>query len=103
MRIPAFVITLTFAALLANDAFADPDRDSLLSAWETHIADLPGTELFEKTGEDTYRYKDTDLPYDGELKLLGVLVRPSESATSGSTPPSPGGCRSERSCRVSAR
>lgn len=80
MRNPVLLVTLVLAALLADTAFAEPDRDSLVAAWETHISALPGTELLEKTGDDTYRYKDMDLPYDGELKLIGALVRPSESA-----------------------
>ena len=80
MRNPVLLVTLVLAALLADAAFAEPDRDSLVSAWEAHISGLPGTELLEKTSDDTYHYKDTDLPYDGELKLIGALVRPSESA-----------------------
>lgn len=80
MKIPVVLIALLLAVFASQGAFAAPDRESLVSAWEAHVAGLPGTELLEKTGDDTYRYKDTDLPYDGELKLLGVLVRPSESA-----------------------
>lgn len=73
-------ILLFFLAFSAQVAFAEADRDSLITAWEAHISGLPGTESFEETGDGTYRYKDTDLPYDGELKLLGALVRSSEAA-----------------------
>lgn len=80
MRNLVLLATLVLAALFGDTALAEPDRDSLVAAWETHISGLPGTELLEKTGDDTYRYKDTDLPYDGELRLIGALVRPAESA-----------------------
>lgn len=80
MRITASVFLLALCALFSVDAVADADRESLIAAWEAHIAGLPGTESFDKTADDVYQYKDTDLPYEGELKLLGVLVRTSESA-----------------------
>ncbi len=80
MRITASVFLLALFALFSADAFAEADRDSLVVAWEAHIEGLPGTESFEKTADGVYRYVDTDLPYDGELKLLGALVRPAESA-----------------------
>ena len=79
MRITASVLLLALCALLPVHAQADADRESLIAAWETHIAELPGTESFEKTGDGVYEYKDTDLPYEGELKLLGALVRPADS------------------------
>lgn len=80
MRITATAILLGLLALYPHETIADADRESLIAAWESHIAGLPGTESFEKTADGVYQYKDTDLPYEGELKLLGVLVRPSESA-----------------------
>ncbi len=80
MRITASLFLLALFALFSADAFAEADRDSLTKAWEAHIAGLPGTERFEKTADGVYQYTDTDLPYDSELKLLGALVRPSETA-----------------------
>ena len=73
------VLVLLTAVMLAQVAAAEPTRESLLAAWEEHIRALPGTSSFEKTGDDTYRYVDSDLPYDGELKVRGALVRSSES------------------------
>ena len=70
-------IVLAQAAWLSPAAQADADRDSLIEAWEVHIASLPSTEKFEKTGEGTYYLVDTDLPYDGELILQGALARSS--------------------------
>lgn len=80
MRFAVTAILLVLAMLLPASVFAEADRESLIAAWEAHITGLPGTEKFEKTADGVYRYEDTDLPYEGELKLLGVLVRPAESA-----------------------
>lgn len=80
MRSLATVIGIFIVVHVSPEALAGPDRESLVAAWETHVADLPGTESFEKTADGVYQYKDSDLPYEGELKLLGALVRPSESA-----------------------
>ena len=68
-----------FVIMLAQAATAEPSRESLLAAWEEHIRSLAGTESLEKTGDDTYALKDSDLPYDGELRILGALVRSTES------------------------
>ncbi len=80
MRNTVSVILLALCAFPPVNALADADRESLVAAWEAHITGLPGTESFEKTADGVYQLKDTDLPYEGELNLLGVLVRPSESA-----------------------
>lgn len=79
MRTAINIVVLLITMLFAQAASAEPTRESLLAAWEAHIGSLPGTTNFEKTGDDTYRYTDTDLPYDGELRVLGALVRSSES------------------------
>ncbi|MDH3336548.1 MAG: hypothetical protein OEM85_03715 [Gammaproteobacteria bacterium] len=79
MRKTAQLIILTIGAMLTPCAWAQPDRESLIEAWETHVATLPGTTEFEALGDGTYRLQDTDLPYDGELKLVGALVRAAES------------------------
>lgn len=72
----------TVAALLgllaATAALAEPDRDSLIEAWETYVAGLPGTVVLEEVEDGVYRYEDTDLPYEGQLKLVGALVRSAE-------------------------
>lgn len=72
--VPAVLFCLAF---LGTDARADADRESLISAWEAHIAALPSTSAFEKTGDGTYQLTDTDLPYEGELLLRGALVKSS--------------------------
>ena len=77
MRKLILVIALTPVAWLASDASAEADRESLVRAWELHIASLSSTEKFEKSAEGTYHLTDTDLPYDGTLVLQGALVRSS--------------------------
>lgn len=79
MHKTAGIIFLCLGALVAHDVLAQPDRDSLIEAWETHIQSLPSTVNLEKTGDDVYRYQDADLPYEGELRIVGALVRPAES------------------------
>lgn len=72
-----FALFTLFASTLAN---GQPDRDSLIEAWEAHVRMLPGTESLEANGDGMYSLTDTDLPYEGPLKIVGVLVRPAESA-----------------------
>lgn len=79
MKTAINVLVLLTAFLLVHAASAEPTRDSLVAAWEEHVRSLPGTSSFEKTGDDIYHFADTDLPYDGELKVLGALVRSAES------------------------
>ena len=43
------------------------------------MASLPGTVEFEAVADGVYRLEDSDLPYEGELKLVGALVRAAES------------------------
>lgn len=80
MRTATALLTILLTAFLAPAAAADPDRDSLIEAWETRIATMPGTSRFDAVGDGVYQFEDTDLPYDGELTIVGALVRPAESA-----------------------
>ncbi len=80
MRKAATFIVLLVTVLAAQEAMAEASRDTLIEAWESHIASLPGTANFEALGDGVYRFEDTDLPYDGELTIVGALVRPAESA-----------------------
>lgn len=78
MRAAPIKLTVLLALLLPLTALAAPDRASLVEAWEVHIASLPGTQEFEAAGDGLYRIKDTDLPYEGELRVIGALLRPVE-------------------------
>ncbi len=74
-RIAVLLVVLSFSAT----SVAAPDRESLLEAWEQRMAGLPGTDEFEALGDGRYRIKDTNLPYEGELSVIGVLVQPVDS------------------------
>lgn len=80
MRTTAALIILLIATLFAHHADAQPNRDSLLEAWETHVGSLPGTTSLQAIDDGVYEFHDTDLPYEGALKIIGALVRPSETA-----------------------
>jgi hypothetical protein len=80
MQVPIRILALLCALCYTTIAVAGADRDSLIEAWEAHMASLPGTEAFEATDDGSYRLKDADLPYDGEVRVIGALVRPFESA-----------------------
>lgn len=80
MRKTAQIIILLAGAIAAQVAAAEPDRESLIAAWEAYVAALPGTSAFEVLGDGHYRLQDADLPYDGEVKLVGALVRSGEAS-----------------------
>ncbi len=76
----AWTIILLGAAAFAQPAAAEANRESLLEAWENHVSVLPGTAEFEALGDGVYKLKDLDLPYEGELRVVGALVRDAETA-----------------------
>lgn len=78
MRIATAIVILILGSMLSQGVSAQPDRESLISAWETHVETLPGAVRLEKTGDGVYEYVDSDLPYEGELKITGALVRSAE-------------------------
>ncbi len=80
MRTTATIFLLLLGGVATHDALAQPDRTSLVEAWEAHIASLQGTARFEAIGDGVYQFEDIDLPYEGELTIVGALVRPAESA-----------------------
>jgi len=80
MRTTMALIVLLLGTLIVHEASAEANRESLVEAWEAHIASLPGTARFEATGDGVYQFEDTDLPYEGELTIVGALVRSAESA-----------------------
>ena len=80
MRTAAVLLIVLLTALLSPAASADADRDSLIEAWEAHVASLPGTVRLEAVGDGVYKFEDNDLPYEGDLTVVGALVRSAESA-----------------------
>jgi hypothetical protein len=61
-------------ALLPLTIFAQPSEESLLEAWENLQRSDPKTVVFEKIKERNYRFKTERFPFDGELKVLEVIV-----------------------------
>ncbi len=80
MRAVASLVLILASALVAHHAHAGADRESLLDAWAAHVSSLPGTARMEALGNGVYRFEDTDLPYDGELRIVGALVRPADTS-----------------------
>ncbi len=70
------IALLLVALSIWTPSYAGPDRESLIAAWEQRFSGMPGSEAFEALGDDRYRIKDTNLPYEGELKIIGVLLQP---------------------------
>jgi hypothetical protein len=73
------MVVLLLGCAACGVAVAEPDRESLLEAWEAHVISLPGTATLESTGDGVYQFEDTDLPYKGELRIVGALVRSTPS------------------------
>ena len=71
------LLTLT---LLSQQAIAEATKASLLEAWEAHVQSLPSTDTLQKTSDGVYRFVDTDLPFDGEMKITGAIVRDADLA-----------------------
>ncbi len=66
--------------LLSSAAFADqPDQASLIAAWEEYVRSLPATGKLESLGDDRYAIEDSELDFDGELRIKGVLIRPADN------------------------
>lgn len=74
-RMLACVTLCIFSAV----ASAQPDRDSLIDAWAELMRTAPGTVSFERRGDDTFFLQDDSLPYEGEVRIVGVLVRSAEA------------------------
>jgi hypothetical protein len=77
------VLVAALCVLPSAAMAAEPTRQSLIEAWEAHMAQIPGTQAFEARGEDVYFIRDESLPYEGELRRVGVLVRPMDTVTEG--------------------
>jgi len=70
-----FGLLLAGSILLADGkTAAKPDEGSLLAAWEGALQSEESTEILQKTAERSYRFKTRLFPFDGELKVLNVLI-----------------------------
>lgn len=84
LRLSTRLILGLFGVVLLQPVAADPDRNSLIEAWESRMLELADTVRFEATDEGVYALEDSALPYTGELRLIGALVRPADVVTPGS-------------------
>ena len=73
------ILTGVLLAASLNVSAAEPNRQSLIDAWVDYMPTAPGTVVFEARGGDRYYLEDENLPYAGELRLIGALVRPAEA------------------------
>lgn len=55
-----------------------PDRAALLEGWAAHMANLDATHTFEQVDEDSWYLEDNELPYTGQINVVGTTVRPME-------------------------
>jgi hypothetical protein len=60
---------------VASEPAAGPDENSLLSAWEAALQSDESTEILQRTADRSYRFKTRLFPFDGELKVLNVLIQ----------------------------
>ncbi len=80
MKIYKVAVTGLFLVLVANlNLSADPSKKSLLKFWEETQKDLPGVIVFNKIDDSTYQFKTDIFPYDGEIKLLNLVIIESQT------------------------
>jgi hypothetical protein len=68
------VCVLMLAAGGATAQVAEPNRDSLLAAWEALQRDDPQTLQFEKIEDGRYRYQTERFPFDGTVRVLNLVI-----------------------------
>ncbi len=68
------LLTVSIAGI-AKEPVAKPDENSLLSAWEAALQTEESTEILQRTADRSYRFKTRLFPFDGELKVLNVLIQ----------------------------
>lgn len=61
------------------------DRQAVLQAWENAQKTDPLTVTFEQTAPGTYHLKTTRFPYDGTVRIGGIVIRDIPGTTNGST------------------
>ena len=73
-----FTLLLAFALLPgpvpAADPAGAPTQAGLLAAWEKAMKDDPASKIFQKTADRTYRFQTDRFPFDGELRVLNLVI-----------------------------
>ncbi|MBP7866824.1 MAG: hypothetical protein KA419_12835 [Acidobacteria bacterium] len=77
--LPTVAASLTLAVLgclcfQAAPAQSKPDTGGLILAWEAAQKADRNTEVFRKTGEQTYHFKTKLFPFEGELRVLNAFI-----------------------------
>ncbi len=69
---PIGLLLISFPLLLT--ATNPPSKASLIAAWEELQRNDPQTEIFEKIEDSLYRFKTTQFPFDGNLRMLNASI-----------------------------
>ncbi len=76
MKLLNFVIVSSIILICSATSFsATPAKETLLSSWENIQKNNPGVLIFQKTGENTYKFKTNIFPYDGVIRVLNLVIR----------------------------
>lgn len=67
------IVVIFMLVLTGFGVHAQPDKASLLDAWETRIVELGGT--LDPQPDDTYLLTDDSLPYEGTVVVVSTLIR----------------------------
>jgi hypothetical protein len=76
MRKAAIIISSVLMVLFAGGfkVNAQPSKESLIQVWEEIQKSDPETVVFEKIEDNRYKFKTNRFPFDGELKILNVII-----------------------------
>lgn len=68
------MLVLSFLVFISSDVLGLQSKESLLQAWETMQKNDPKTTIFQKLGDKRYKFKTELFPFDGELKVLNIVI-----------------------------
>ena len=69
-----FLAFIVMFIVSVTSLYAQPTGDSLIQAWENIQKNDPKVLVFEKMKDNDYKFKTDHFPYDGELRVKGVLM-----------------------------
>lgn len=76
VRLISFIFLLgsVFFTICVSPLHAQPTGESLIQAWEKIQKSDPKVVAFEKLGDNHYKFKTDYFPFDGELRIKGVIM-----------------------------
>jgi hypothetical protein len=74
MKISIMMLLLCLISVSVLGATGKPSEESLITAWEQTQKKNPDTVALDKIGDRHYKYKTTQLPFDGELKINDATI-----------------------------